>query len=222
MKRTVAAVWGAVCIAGAALAIPATTASAGSPNPITVAPGAPQSYSGSVSPGWTDPNGPPAPSALCSSNANGTEPCDRESVKLASGGAPATDSFSLSALVTFTPTDAAAQNCLDIAIEDSTATTVLAHQACGGSGATVSASNLTPGKTYIIEVDSDGTDAAGASAQPFKAIVSSTATSASGGPTPTPYPSNPFTFTHEVSVDVQRGDGEPDLAISSNNQDLYT
>src|SRR5579884_3938972 len=83
MKRTVAAVWGAVCIAGAALAIPATTASAGSPNPITVAPGAPQSYSGSVSPGWTDPNGPPAPSALCSSNANGTEPCDRESVKLA-------------------------------------------------------------------------------------------------------------------------------------------
>jgi len=221
MKGRYLAFAGALAIVVAAGMSP-RSAGAGSPGTVSVtANGAPQTYGGTVGPGWPDPNGPPAPIATCSNNSAGTVPCDRETVTYHAGSAPLTDLFALAVTFTYTPSDQTAQNCLDVAIEDSSASTVFAHQACVPTGTTITDPNLDPSHQYTIEVDANGSAAVGVGMQPFSASVAATAAPAPVIP-PTPVPTKPFSFTHEVSVDVQRGDGEPDLAISNDNKSLYT
>jgi hypothetical protein len=198
-------------LAGAALA--PIGAGAGSPGSISVSPGSSATYTGSVGPGWPDPAGPPAPGCPAGQ-------CDHETVDFTTGGdAYPAFVFSLAVALSFTPSDAAGQNCLDVAIENSTASTVYGSSQCVGSGAIVTAAGLHAGGTYIVEVDADGSDAAALSSQSFSATVTGGASPApTGGGTAT----NPATFTHEVTVDPQRADGEPDVAISQDGQDMYT
>ena len=164
--------------------------------------------------GWPDPNGPPAPG--CPSGQ-----CDQQKVNFGAGSSPTGDVFGLTLTVTYTSTNTTLGNCLDIAIEDSSATTVFAKQNCAPSGGSITDPNVKPGSTYTVEIDGDAANGVAVPAQPFSATVSGSAAAPVTGPTPTPVPSNPFTFTHQVSVDVQHGDGEPNLAISNDNNSLY-
>jgi hypothetical protein len=143
-------------------------ASAGSPDPISVSPGTSGTYTGAVGPGWPDPNGPPAPSSTCATPSN---QCDRETVILTTSGfSSPPNTFSLAVTVTYTASDPAGHNCLDVAIEDSSATTVLASQRCVGSGTTVTALN-TPAGTYSVEIDADGILCCAITSQPFSATA---------------------------------------------------
>ena len=211
----------AIIIAASAPSIVSPTAArADSPSgPYAVTPQTSATFTNSAGVvGWPDPNGPPAPGCPTAS-------CDQQQVTFGAGSSPPTDTFSLTLAVTYTSTNTTIGNCLDIAIEDSTASTVFAKQNCAPSGGTITDPNVAAGTTYTVEIDADAANGAAVPAQPFSATVSAAATAPSGGgsgPTPTPLPTNPFTFTHEVSVDVQHGDGEPDLAISSDNNSLYT
>jgi hypothetical protein len=93
-----------------------------------------------------------------------------------SGFSSPPNTFSLAVTVTYTPSDpGTSQNCLDVAIEDSTASTVFASQGCVGSGTTVTALN-TPAGTYTVEIDSDGVDCCALTSQPFSATVTGAAT----------------------------------------------
>ncbi|MHB8717774.1 MAG: hypothetical protein ACYDAC_02625 [Candidatus Dormibacteria bacterium] len=167
--------------------------------------------------GWPDPNGAPAP--VCTS-----AECDRQTVTLGAGSSPPSDVFSLAVTVTYTSTNTTLGNCLDLAIENSASTTALAFQACAPSGGTVTDPSVTPGTSYVVEVDGNASNGVAAPSQPFSVSVVAAASlpstgGGSGGGAP---PAHPFSFTHQVSVDVQRGDGEPDLAISNDNNTLFT
>jgi len=182
--------------------------------PPVVTPQQSQPYSNTTGvEGWPDPNGPPAP--VCTGPPAQT--CDREQFQLQNGTSPATDVFTLTVTVTYANNNTTPDgpNCLDIAIEDSSASTVLAKASCAPTGASITDPNVTIGTTYTVEVDGDAVNGVAAPAQPFSYVVSATAKPPAAGPTPTPAPnpSNVFSFTHQVSVDVQHGDGEPDVAI---------
>jgi hypothetical protein len=201
-------------LVAAGLALPGTV-SAGSPNNLIVtAGGGPVTYSATLGPGWPDPNGPPAPPASCSDNAGGVTPCDYEHITLGS------DTGGVQVTFTYTPSDPAGQNCLDVAIEDATST-VIAHQSCVGTGAVLSASGLTPGGHYTIEVDANGTDVASLTQQQFSARIVGVAGGGSGGGS-SPPPTSNITFSHEITLDPQRADGEPDLAITSDGNSMYS
>ncbi len=213
MKRRLAVL---VACTGLGLGVTATpmSARAGSPMSVSVtANGAAQSYSGTVA-GWPDPNGPPAP---------GCPPgqCDHETISLSAGSfSTAQYSFAIRLGVAFTQSDPTGTNtnCLDISLLDSTATTVLASQSCVNSGASTLAANLTPG-TYIAEVDGNAANGVAFPPQPFTGTVSALAvpqSSGAGGST------NGITFTHEVTVDPNRANGEPDLAINNTGKQMYT
>jgi hypothetical protein len=184
--------------------------------PYSVTPQSPATYMNTTGVfGWPDPNGPPA--VPCNSTM-----CDRQTVNFGAGTSPVTDTFSLTVTVTFASTDTTLGNCLDLAIEDSTATTVFAKQSCAGTGGSVTDPNVAPGTAYTVEIDADAANGviSPLTPQTFTATVTGGA-SVPVLPTPTPIPANPFTFTHQVSVDIQHGDGEPDLAIANDNQNMY-
>lgn len=198
----------AVIAAGTMATYASVPARAGSPSPITVTagqPGAPVSYSATLGPFEPDPVGPPAPT--CGGDTAG---CDQEAVTLANGGF-SSPTYTLSLAVTVNYTPAAAGQCLDVTIEDSSAT-VLNSSTCVGSPATVTASKLAPG-SYTIEVDADASTLPTAS-QPFTASVVGTAAlaSTSGGPPTTPSTA-PMTFGVPSVVDPIHGVGEPDIAV---------
>lgn len=202
---------GAGLIAAGSMATYASVpAKAGTPSPITVTagqPGAAVSYSATLGPVEPDPNGPPAPA--CGGDSLG---CDQEAVTLADGGfKPPGYTLSLGVTVNFTP--AAAGQCLDVSIEDSTSA-VRNSATCLPPGKSVTAANLAAG-SYTIEVDADAATLPSAS-QPFTASVSSTAAPASAAGTPTPTPTRsgpPITFGVPSVVDPIHGVGEPDVAV---------
>lgn len=153
--------------------------------------------------GWPDPNGPPAP--VCSSTS-----CDRQQVTVLAGAAPLTDSFALNVKVTYTSTDTTLANCLDVGIENSTATNAFATQVCVPPGATVTDANAPPG-TYTVEVDANAANGAinPATPQPFSVTLTSMATTApigSGG-------SN-IGFSTPNVMDPMESVGEPTIVHS--------
>ena len=219
MRFTLPFIGGAALFA-AALASP-LGAHAGTPSPITViAGGAAQSYSATLGPVEPDPAGPPAP--VCGGDNAG---CDQESVTL-SAGSFTDPKYTLALAVTPTYTSAGSTgNCLDVTIEDS-AGTALNASTCIAGGTTITATKLKAG-TYTVEIDADATTLPSAP-QPFTASVLASATDTStgggGGTSGGGSSSGPprATFTHEVSVEAQRGVGEPNIAIGSGGQDMYS
>ena len=202
---------------GAAFVVAPGSASAGSPASLSLTPGQSASYTGTVAPGWADPSGPPAPGCT---QAGGTPQCDRETVAIARGSSPASDTLALQFYVTYAASDpGTAQNCPDLAILDQTGD-VLAQKQCAASGASnfIQAASLDPG-TYVLEVDDNGTDVAGLTPQDFTGTAALVAVSAGDIPAPTQLAP---TFTHEITVDPNRANGEPDLAISDNGREMYT
>ncbi len=206
-----------VAVAGLGLVAPSAKADTPS-GPYNVSPQSSQTYQNTsgVS-GWADPAGPPA------TPCNAAE-CDRQTVNFSRGTSPVGDVFSLTLTVMYSSTDTTLGNCLDIAIEDSSASTVLAKQSCAPPGASITDPSVNDGASYVMEIDGDAANGAAVMAQPFTAKVSAAASAPTTGPTPTPTPppQDVFTFTHEVSVDVQHGDGEPDVAITPNDKNIFT
>src|SRR5258708_8777488 len=151
--------------------------------------------------GWPDPNGPPDPVCISAS-------CDRQTVNVLAGSAPLTDVFALKVTVSFTSTDNTLGNCLDVAIEDATASTVYAHQNCTGSGVTVIDANAAPG-AYTVEIDADANNGVIVTAQPFTATLSATAAA------PTALPATlPITFGTPNVMDPMESVGEPTIVHS--------
>ena len=207
--RTLIAIGVAALTAGALGTAPLSvrTAQADTPSgPYTVtANGAAVPYSNTTGVfGWPDPNGPPAP--VC----NSTQ-CDRQSVTVLAGAAPLTDTFSLKVAVTYTSTDTTLGNCLDLAIEDSTASTVYAHVSCAGSGGSVTDPNAIPGTTYTVEVDANAQSGAinPATPQPFAATLS-----AKAAPAPGAGAQSSIKFSTPNVMDPMESVGEPTIVQS--------
>ncbi|MBV8446064.1 MAG: hypothetical protein JOZ92_09130, partial [Candidatus Dormibacteraeota bacterium] len=162
----------------------------------TVTPQASASYSNpSGVVGWSDPNGPPAtPSSICNTGTTVSEQCDREQFQLLAGTSPTTDVFTLTVTVGYTNnnTSATGPNCLDVAIEDSTASTVYAKATCAPPGASVTIPSATLNSTYTVEIDGNAANGGAVNSspppagQPFSYTVSSIASTPAAGPTPTP------------------------------------
>jgi hypothetical protein len=206
----------AAALAAGSVWVAPVAAHAGSPDHVTVTPSQAASYSVSDAPNWADPAGMPAPACTPSDGSLG---CDRETVTLGAGGLdPNAYDFALQVTVSYQPADALGQDCPDVGIEDATATTVFSSQQCAGNGGHVTAAGLKPDTNYTVEVDANGSDAP-AAVQPFSISVAAFATpkTAAGSGT-----SSALTFTHEVTVDANRTNGEPDLAIADNGTDMYT
>jgi hypothetical protein len=214
-RRWLLVLLGATALIAAAGSSP-LVARAGSPNPISVSPTdpGPVPYTGSVSPGEPDPTGPPAPSCT---PPDGTTGCDDETVSLNSGGISAAQyTFGLVATISYTPSDPAGQNALDVGILDSSRNLIVSSVGVKAN-TPVTAGGLSPG-SYIVEVDADGT-IAGLTPQTFTMAVRATATPkqpVTGGT------AAPVSFTHEVTVDPNRNNGEPDVAIANNGREMYT
>ena len=155
--------------------------------------------------GWPDPNGPPAP--VCNSTM-----CDQQKVTVLAGAAPLTDTFSLKVAATFTSTDTTLGNCLDLAIEDSTATTVYAHVSCVASGGSVTFANAIPSTQYTVEIDANANSGAinPATPQPFTATLSSAAT-----PAPGAGPQSSIKFSTPNVMDPMESVGEPTIVHST-------
>jgi hypothetical protein len=207
---TVVGLLGALCAASQAVAASGTvTVTAG---------GASQTYSATLGPVEPDPVGPPAPA--CGGDAAG---CDQQPVVVDAGSYdPAAYVFLLRVALKFTPSDVNGQNCLDVTVE-SPSGSPLASQTCQTDGAVVTALGVVPGQQYTIEIDADNSAALPTSQQQFSATVSAVATPKPvTSPTTSTPPTDPVTFSHEITVDPQHADGEPDLAISSNGKDMYS
>ncbi|HVA60547.1 MAG TPA: hypothetical protein VNG13_08425 [Mycobacteriales bacterium] len=222
-RRRNVALFGTISLlAMLALALPAEAAptprkvAASSPISVT-SNGSSASYSATLGPFEPDPNGPPAP--VCGGDSAG---CDQQPVTLNGGGfTTPTYTFTLAVTPQYTPSDPTSANCLDIAIEGPTGN-VLASHTCLASGTTVAATNLAPGATYTIETDADNATALPSTAQSFTSTVAATATVLPISSQSSTASADLPTFSHEVTVDPQHADGEPDLAISSDGQDMYS
>ncbi|MFN2581602.1 MAG: hypothetical protein ABR498_02535, partial [Candidatus Dormibacteria bacterium] len=204
----------AIACTGLALAVASVplSAHAGTPASVDVtAGGASASYTGTVS-GWPDPNGPPAPG--CPPGA-----CDHETINL-TGGSNFPDppyKYTLSLTVDYTQSDPTGvnNNCLDIAILDSTATKVYTTHSCALPATTIQAQGLSAG-TYVAEVDGNSQNAGALPPQNFTGTVAATASIPASTGLGTSQSGN-FTVGVPTIVDPIRGVGEPDITVDNTN-----
>ena len=196
----------ALLVAAIATPFSAVSARADTPNgPYSVtANGAPISFQNSTGVfGWPDPNGPPAPA--CNANM-----CDRQTVTVEAGSAPSSDVFALQLAVNYTSTDTTIGNCLDIAIENASATTAYSNAICVAPGNATTDANAPPG-TYTVEIDANAQSAAisPATPQPFTATLTATA-----APPGAQLGSSPIVFSTPNVMDPMQSVGEPTIVNS--------